>query len=306
MSESDLAHIRRLDLTLLLLFEAISASGKLTLAGRQLGLTQSAVSHALKRLREIFDDELFVRIPHGVQPTPRAIELRKPLAEALHLISTAVAPADFDPTRDHRVFRIAATDYEASLIASSLANTLTQPIRSQVIIRPLVRRQAIDALNAGAIDLMIGYSWENDPGCESLTLYDEDYLVVARPGHPIFEGELDVERYAGCDHVLVSPGGSLHGIVDHVLAGLGRSRRVALAVPYFLTAMTALARSDMIATLPRRLVRCHLSTFGLGSAEPPVEIRRFPVRMLWSKRLGTDPAIVWLKDRLIKSLQMPG
>ena len=302
MSQSDLAHIRRLDLTLLLLFEAISASGKLTLAGERLGLTQSAVSHALKRLREIFADELFVRTSHGVQPTPRGAALRKPLAEALHLISASVTPTEFDPMRDHRVFRVAATDYETSLIAPTLANVLTHPVASQVMIRPLVRRDAIEALKAGEIDFMIGYSWENDAGCESLTLYDEDFLVVARAGHPIFSGKLDAARFAACDHVLVSPIGGLSGMVDDVLAAIGLARRVALAVPFFLTAMATVARSDLIATLPRRLVLAHAGTFGLTSVEPPLEIRRFPVRMLWSRRLGEDPAVAWLRSRLIQLL----
>src|ERR1700760_2114198 len=117
MPEFDDVELRRLDLTLLLVFEEAMASGKLSAAAKRLGLTQSAISHAIKRLRDIFSDELFIRTPRGVTPTPRALALRGPLSEAVRLIAGAVQPASFDPAQDSRTFRIAAPDYETSLFA---------------------------------------------------------------------------------------------------------------------------------------------------------------------------------------------
>ncbi len=122
--------------------------------------------------------------------------------------------------------------------------------------------------------------------------------MVARQGHPALSQALTLARYTEFGHVLTSPGGSLSGIVDKTLTGAGVSRRVVMAVPYFLAVLATVARSDLIATLPRRLAQGHAMEFGLSTALPPVPIRSFPVQMVWSRRLGVDPAIVWLRARV--------
>jgi LysR family transcriptional regulator, mexEF-oprN operon transcriptional activator len=121
--EFDDTQFRRLDLTLLAVFEEAMASGKLSAAAKRLGLTQSAISHVMKRLRDIFGDELFICAPRGVIPTQRALAFRGSQAEAVRLIAGAVQPATFDPARDSRTFRIAAPDYETSLFALLLVDT---------------------------------------------------------------------------------------------------------------------------------------------------------------------------------------
>ncbi len=296
MGNFDDTELRRLDLTLLLVFEEAMTSRKLSAAAKRLGLTQSAISHALRRLREIFGDELFIRTPRGVQPTPRALALRAPLAEALRLIAGAIRPARFDPLATDRVFRIAAPDYETALFAPLLAST--GAAGSRFVFQPLIRRQAIDALAAAEIDLALGYTWDRSGGCDAETLFADDYLVVARLGHEALEQPLDLDRYTAFGHVLAAPGGSLSGIVDKLLAAEGRTRRVAVAVPYFLAALATVARTELIATIPRRIALCHAPSFGLGTAPPPVPIRRFAVRMTWNRRLGTDPAISWLREEV--------
>ena len=292
--------LRRLDLTLLLVFEEAMASGKLSAAARRLGLTQSAISHALKRLREIFDDELFVRTPRGVQPTPRAIALRVPLSEALRLIAGAVSPAGFDPAMTDRVFRIAAPDLETALFAPVLAQGDTGP---RLIFRPLIRREAIDALHASEIDLALGYSGERAPGCDSAILFEEDYLVVARCGNPALAVPLDLDAYTSVGHVLAAPGGTPGGIVDHVLTAHGRARRVVVTVPYFLAALATAAATDLIATIPRQLALRHAAAFKLATAKPPVAIRRFAVRMTWHRRSASDPGLAWLRAQVIAAAQ---
>lgn len=301
MMNFDEAQLRRLDITLLLVFEETMASGKLSAAAKRLGLTQSAISHALKRLRDVFEDELFIRTPRGVQPTPRALALRVPLAEALRLIGSAVRPASFNPARDGRVFRIAASDYETSLFAPLLLGEGLGAAR--FIFRTLIRREAIEALHAGDIDLLLGYTWDKSKGCEAVTLFHEDYRVVARQGHPALAEPLDLDRYTRFGHVLVSPGATLTGIVDKALAGSGTSRQVVVAVPYFFAALATVARTDLLATVPRQIAHCHAAEFGLTMALPPVMVRSFPVQMVWSKRLGVDPALNWLRDRVQETSQ---
>jgi DNA-binding transcriptional LysR family regulator len=252
------AQLRRLDITLLLVFDEAIASGKLSAAATRLGLTQSAISHAVKRLREIFDDELFVRTPRGVQPTTRALALRGPVSEALRLLGGAVGSASFDPARDERVFRIAATDYETALFAPLLLDADPTSGSPRYIFRALIRQ-----------------------------------------GHPALSQPLTLAQYTKYGHVLASPGGrSLSGIVDKTLATAGVSRRVVMAVPYFFAVLATVARTDLIATLPRRVAQCHAKDFGLGITVPPVPIRSFPVQMVWSRRLGVDPAIGWLRARV--------
>src|SRR5689334_11124633 len=201
----DDAQLRRLDLTLLLVFEEAMATGKLSAAARRLSLTQSAISHALRRLREVFDDDLFIRTPRGVQPTPRALALRAPLAEAIRLIGGALHPRGFDPARDERIFRIAALDYEAALFAPLLAPP--EAAAPRFVFSPLVRQQAMDALQTADIDLLLGYARDRQRACDSVVLFEEDYLVVARQDHPVADGPLDVPAYTALGHVLVSPGG---------------------------------------------------------------------------------------------------
>jgi DNA-binding transcriptional LysR family regulator len=297
MPEFDDTELRRLDLTLLLVFEEAMASRKLSAAAKRLG----PISHAMKRLRDIFGDELFIRTPRGVIPTPRALALRGPLSEAVSLIAGAVHRATFDPARDSRTFRIGAPDYETSLFAPLLADTGPADIRTagpRFIFRPLVRRQAIDALTSSEIDLVLGYTDDRRGGCERELLFEDDYLVVARSGHPALGMTLTIDHYASFGHVLICPGGMLSGIVDTALAVDARSRHVAVAVPYFLAALATVARSDLIATVPRRIALLHAPNFGLSSTEPPMPIRRFPVWMTWSRRTSTDPAIMWLREQL--------
>ena len=298
MADFSDTELRRLDLTLLMVFEEAMASGKLSAAARRLGLTQSAISHALKRLRDIFGDELFIRTPRGVQPTPRALALRAPLSEALRLIAGAVHPEAFDPAATDRIFRIAAPDLETSLFAPLLARPHGGP---RFVFRPLVRREAIEALRAAEVDLALGYSGERAGGCDSAVLFEEDYLVVARAGHPAMTPSLGLNAYAGAGHVLTTPGGTLSGIVDQALAAEGRARRVVVGVPYFLAALATVAATDLIATVPRRLAFLYAASFGLVTAKPPVAIRRFAVRMTWSRRSASDAGLIWLRARLAEA-----
>ena len=292
------AQLRRLDITLLLVFEEAMSTGRLSAAAKRLGLTPSAISHAVGRLREAFGDELFIRTARGVRPTPRALALREPVSEALRLINGALQPTRFEPNSDERVFRIAASDYETSLIAPLLVGKNSGVAR--FIFLTLVRKDAIEALHAGDLDLLIGYTWEKDKACESMTLYDEDYSVVARKKHPVLAQPLDLSAYTRYGHVLVSPGSTLTGIVDKALAAAGVSRRVVVAVPYFLAALATVAQSNLLATVPRRVAHCHSARFGLAMLAPPVPIRSFPVQMIWSRRMSVDPAMLWIRNRVLE------
>jgi DNA-binding transcriptional LysR family regulator len=297
MSGIDGTKLRRLDLNLLLVFDEIYATGKFTAAAKRLGLTQSAISHAVGRLRDIFGDELFVRLPHGVQPTGRAHALRPRLAEAVALIRESVDPPHFDPASDARVFRIGATDNQIALFASALAAQDTGRLGFEF--RHVIRKAALEALRLGDIDVALGLLWKRHAQCEMADLYQEDYSVVARAGHPaLADGDPTLEDYLAYGHILTAPGGGMSGIVDQSLRATGRKRRVVLSVPNFLSALAALRCSNHMLTVPRRLATHYASLFGLDQANPPIPIRHFTVRLAWSKRNTSDPAHLWLRQQM--------
>ena len=298
MSEINDSQLRRLDVTLLLVFEETMATRKLSAAAGRLGLTQSAISHALRRLRDIFGDELFVRLPHGVRPTGRAEALRAPLAEATRLLAGAVRPVTFDPAASDRIFRVAANDYTTAMFSAQLTNGLDRAFGPRFVFRALVREEALAALRAAELDVALGLFRPRGDEFQVDRLFDDDYRVVARANHPAFAHGLTAEAFGSAGHVLVAPGGTLEGIVDRALAATGRTRRVVLSVPYFMAALAAVARTDLIATLPRRIAEIYAVDFGLATFPPPVAIRRFAVSMVWIKRQGADPGHFWLRDRI--------
>lgn len=221
MSEINDSQLRRLDVTLLLVFEETMATRKLSAAAGRLGLTQSAISHALRRLRDIFGDELFVRLPHGVRPTGRAEALRAPLAEATRLLAGAVRPVTFDPAASDRIFRVAANDYTTAMFSAQLTNGLDRAFGPRFVFRALVREEALAALRAAELDVALGLFRPRGDEFQVDRLFDDDYRVVARANHPAFAHGLTAEAFGSAGHVLVAPGGTLEGIVDRALAATG-------------------------------------------------------------------------------------
>jgi DNA-binding transcriptional LysR family regulator len=137
-----------------------------------------------------------------------------------------------------------------------------------------------------------------------VTLFQEDYSVIARAGHPILSAPLDLDAYTNAGHVLTGPGGTLSGIVDQILETEGRARRVVVSVPYFLAALATVAASNLIATVPRSLAVAHARSFGLMTAEPPLAIRRFAVQMTWSRRSASDRGLAWLRGQMVEAARM--
>lgn len=298
MSDVSIIELRRLDLTLLLVFDEALRSRRLSAVAEKLGLTPSAVSHAVNRLRDIFGDPLFLRRPHGVEPTPRALGLEAPVQAALEALRTALAPAaPFDPTAAVRTFRIGAPDHEATLFAPDLIGERAAPGLSYIF-RPFTRQAALQALREGEIDLALGFLRGRPDGLSAVTLYEEGYAVVLRRGHPAAAAPLDLAAYTREAHVLVSPAGDLRGVVDDRLEDLGLVRRVAGATPYFMSALATVARTDLLATVPARLAQAQAAAFGLEVREPPLAIRSFPVQAAWSRRGDLDPGLQWLIARL--------
>ena len=275
---------------------------KATLVATRLGLTQSSISYSLRRLRDVFGDELFLRRPHGLEPTVRAVELEPRIRAILDMAGQAIAgTAVLDPSSVEGVFRIGASDHVSTLVAAPLLKRLRSSAPGlRLVSRPIVRRAALEGLAANEIDLALGLYWGDVQGFQQRQIFEEGYAVIARHRHPVIGGggRLSLKDYLAADHVLVSFGGDVFGIVDRVLAARNLSRRVVMAVPFFFPALATVASSDVIATVPRRLALAHAKPFRLQVLDPPLAIRPLRISAVWHPRNAANGLHAWLIERL--------
>jgi DNA-binding transcriptional LysR family regulator len=290
-----------LDLNLLRALDALLAERHVTRASARLGMTQSAASHALGRLRDALGDPLLVRGSRGqMVPTPRAEALTGPLRDALAALARAVhGPPAFDPATARRAFHIATTDYVELVLLPELIHRIAATAPGiDLWIHGNPEPQATD-LATTAIDVLIMPRGRVVvPGLVERHLFDEEFSCVMRADHPLAGRRLTLARFCAASHLLVAPRGLPGGIVDDRLAALGKSRRVAVAVPHFLAAAHVLARTDLISTLPCRVIETMGPLVGLVPVAPPLELTGFALGMLWHERHQHDPAHRWLRDQL--------
>ncbi len=285
---------------MLLVFLGLIRHRKALDVAAELGLTQSAISQALKRLRDIFGDELFLRRPHGMEPTATALALEAPVARAVDALRGALGAARaFDPSQASGVLRISALDAEQAVLIPPLAARLREHAPGLTVsVLPLGRGAAMEALAEGRADLALGFVWDVPEAISSEKLYDETFIVAGLPAALPEAPHISLEAYCASDHVLISPGGDLRGVVDDRLEATGRSRRIVLGLPAFLPALAAVAASGGLVTLPARLARAFARGFGLVTARPPIEVRSFPVSVFWHRRNDADPRIVWIRQQV--------
>ena len=300
MSDLSTSQLRRLDLTLLLVFLGLVRHRKAADVAVELGLTQSAISQAVKRLRDIFQDDLFLRRPHGMEPTATALALEDPVRRAVEALRGALGVARaFDPVQAEGVVRIAALDAEQAVLIPPLAAGLRQAAPGlRLSVLPLGRADAVEALTEGRADLALGFIWDLPETIQGEQLYEESFLVTGLPQALPDAPSVSLDAYCAADHVLISPAGDLRGVVDDRLAAMGRNRTITLGLPAFLPALAAVASSGALLTLPARLAERLAPGFGLVTATPPLEVRRFPVSVFWHRRNSADPRTAWLRSQL--------
>jgi len=303
MLDIDTNQLRRLDMTLLLVFAELVRHRKMTIVAQRLGLTQSAISHSLKRLRDVFQDELFLRGSNGFVPTDRALTLEAKVSTILALSTQALSlDRTFDPRTETRVIRVGALDYEVAMFAAPLIERLrVLAPKSRFVFRSLARKSALGELRNNELDMALGFFVRPGSDIETSELYRESYSVVMRKGHALAKKKLTAKRYAEAAHLLTSPSGELHGIVDASLARHRLERNVVGSVPLFLLTLTTVAKTELIATIPARLAQKYAKAAGLTIMSPPIDIRAFPVHLAWHQRSSTEPASKWFRE-LMKSV----
>lgn len=310
--------LARVDLNLLVVFDALAREQSVTRAAQRLAVTQSAVSHALRRLRELVGDPLLVGGRGGMALTPRAENLVQPVRSALVTLGRALAePAPFAPATATRTFTLNCPDLFDLLVVPHLMTRLREeaPGVDLVISPPSVPRLS-DRLAAGEVDLAVRPRVEGHPGVEPpmaevgllrRTLFKDRFLCVLRRGHPALAPSprtgrprrLTLRAYAALEHVLVSPTGEGPGPVDALLAQEGLRRRVALRVPQFASALAAVASSDLVLTGPEVLAslpRAGLAGPDLVAIPVPLRMPAQSIDMVWHERFTNDPGHAWLRE----------
>lgn len=300
MSDTNENNVRLLDVSLIQVFLGLMRHRKSTLVAVEMGLTQPAISHALKRLRIIYGDQLFIRRPSGFEPTHLAIALEPALKQALNLLQGSIsAPTTFDPNNSKRTITIAAYDYElATVLPPLIADLSNTKVQLHVSDRPLRGAYALEALADGEVDMVLSYFNIPKNRFSADLIYEDNYRLVARKNHNIFRSKITPASFANARHLLVSPDGLKRGRVDESLEKLGLARQVISSVPLFLPALSVLAKSDLIATLPGRVVDHFAELFDLTSAPLPFPTPPIPVSAVRHLRDVGNPMHKWLLERL--------
>lgn len=290
-------HAGAVDLNLLLALDALLMERNVTKAAARVGLTQSAMSHKLRRLREVFADDLLVGGRRGMVPTERAEALAGPVRRGLLELHAAIRSTEpFDPATTERRFTIISSDYADFVILTRVLHYLEQHAPG-VSLRMLPYTNSMQTLlEDGTADLVMGQAIDGT-ALKQRAVIDERFVVVLRDGHPALDhgDSITLDQYTGLGHILVS-GNDEPGIVDRVLATHGRERHIALRTPYFVGVPFMVARSDLVATLPRALAQEAATFTSLRLLPPPLELPSFRITMTWHERSHRDPAHAWLRD----------
>ena len=300
----------RLDLNLLRVFGAILDTRSVTVAATTLGLTQSAVSNQLARLREAFDDPLFVRTNEGMVPTPRALAIADPIRKSLVAIRFCLEEQlGFDPAASDRTFRIYMSDVGQMVFLPKLIERLARVapgVNIETVQVPAGRMRDI-ALESGEVDLAMGYFEDFDGAFRQQMLFEERYVGMVRRGHPTIANKLDMQVFLETPQLVYQPRGGGHGAqeqaVDHVFTAAGVTRRVAVRAAHAMGVTYMLATTDLLVVAPSRLAAACRELADVSILNLPVEIPRFQVKQHWHERFHQDPGNAWLRSIVAELFQ---
>jgi DNA-binding transcriptional LysR family regulator len=288
-----------IDLNLLAALDVLLAERSVTSAARRMGVSVSAMSRTLARLRSVTGDPLLVQAGRSLVPTPYAERLAERAQRALQDTRSVLAPAPkyIEPASLDRTFTIRANEGFVALFASAI-------VKAVVEAAPLVRLRfapkpdkVVAPLRDGSIDLEIGTTGASAPEMRSQLLFRDRFVGAARKNHPLLVGPITPERYAACGHVVASRRGAWEGPVDEALHNLGLRRRVIAVVPGFLDALAITRRSELVALVPRSCVRHEgVEARGVVCLDIPVPTPELTISMMWHPRLDADPGHRWLRQ----------
>ncbi|MBY6160347.1 LysR family transcriptional regulator [Mameliella alba] len=290
-------NINSLDLNLLRVMHTMAQERSVSRTADRLGLSQPAVSNALRRLRQTFGDELYLRGKGGMTPTPRAEELARPIAEALSIIETAlIGDNSFDPSRIVETITITSADAEILLHGADILSAFQRAgFRAPVQFLPLAPGYRSDELWRNRLAIAVTTMLYAPEGLKQRKAYDEHLVCLMRSDHAA-AGGLDLETYLDADHLLVAPlGGAPSGFLDAALREQGLSRNIRLITHSFGSAAELVRGSGLIASIPSRQAARHAQDERLTIAPLPITIPPYSTHLFWSERFDNDPVNKWLR-----------
>ncbi|HTQ46845.1 MAG TPA: LysR family transcriptional regulator [Polyangiaceae bacterium] len=300
---SDLHHLAQVDLNLLVVLDELLRSRSTTIAARRLGRTQSAVSHALARLRATFDDPLLIRAGSALEPTASAERLQAPLREMLLRAAALVRGSSgaFDPARIERTFVVACADYAEVILLPRLLPVLRRQAPGVDVVTRFLGDDFDRAVQAREVDLAYGTRFRTLSGIVVQPVRSEELVVLLRRGHPALGRRMTVRGYAALDHVLVAPRGLPGSAVDTALEPLGLSRRVVLRMPHFTAAAVVVSKTELVVTLPEGLAHEVADGLGLVSVPLPLAVPGFTFSIGYSSAFEDDAPHRWFRERVVEA-----
>jgi DNA-binding transcriptional LysR family regulator len=295
-------NLRRLDLNLLTVFEAIFAENSLTRAADRIGMSQPAVSNALTRLRAVMQDELFVREGNTMQPTPRARQLARPVQEALNLIREGLTQTEqFDPAKA-RKFIIAGNEHVDFEILPRLVHSLAE--RMGNIYFETIAGNAIDLrdkLKSGLIDVLVDIQPLQDEEFEVRQITEGVLVSLVRKGHPLAGKQLSLQEVFDLRHVILRAQDEYGFYVERFLREHGQQDSIAVRVAHVSSLPIVVAQTDMMCTVPEHLARPMMEYFDLEVLDTPIPRHAFSIVMMWHRSLNHDSGNRWLRAQILKS-----
>lgn len=299
-----LDHLRSVDLNLLKTFQAIYDEQNITKAAEQLRLTQSAVSHALNRLRKHFKDELFVRTPDGMLPTSVAVDIAMKVKQILVQADILfLQDTQFDPATSTRKFVIGIPEYVAfHALEALLVRLQKEAPKMRVITTSINYMNGHSEVSAENIDLAIGHFPPPPKFIGAEELYTEDFVLAARKDHPLLEKpEMTLRDYLGANHIHFSLAGKDAGQVDMALRRMGHTRNVQITVSNYVLGLATLKKTDLLYSGPRHITEGIAKSLGLAIRPLPFISPELTVMQLWHKRFDADKGHTWLRG-LVRSI----
>lgn len=293
--------LRQIDLNLLVIFNQLLLDRRVSTTADKLGLSQPAVSNALKRLRTLLKDELFVRTAKGMEPTPYAMHLVEPIGYALGTLQNALNQRDsFDPATSQRTFTLGLTDIGEIYFMPTLMETLSR-VAPHIKISTLRHHTGHlgEDMAAGTVDIAVGLLPNLTTGFFQRRLFKQRYVCVFRQGHPLADNPISMAQYKSLSHVGVTSANTGHSEVDAWLQRKGIERQIQLHVPHFVAVGHILQSSDLIATVPERFADKCAGPFQLETSPLPFKLPDIAINLFWHAKYNREPANMWLRQRMV-------
>jgi DNA-binding transcriptional LysR family regulator len=294
-------NLRDIDLNLLVVFNQLLMDRRVSTTADKLGLSQPAVSNALKRLRVLLKDELFVRTARGMEPTPYALNLVEPMGYALDTLQNALNQRDsFDPATSERTFTLGLTDIGEIYFMPTLMETLSR-VAPRIKISTLRHNSGhlSEDMASGNVDIAVGLLPGLTTGFFQRRLFKQRYVCLFRQGHPTAHNPISLAQFKSLAHVGVTSANTGHSEVDEWLTRKGIARHIQLHVPHFVAVGHILQSSDLIATVPERFAQKCAEPFQLETSPLPFKLPDIAINLFWHAKYNREPANMWLRQLMV-------